>query len=132
MHNCGHSDDAGVCCKSNTVNVSSTSSAVVVSILEFKALYLLSEITNEVQDKMTLAVAHTCNIDAGNIVLSFTDIILRRRKLLQQHGVLVNVGVQNFQGSVSALVSLLTQESINSHMAAQGLRPVQIVITPGI
>ena len=59
------------------------------------------------------------------VTLNFTEVDIRR---LQQRGVLVDVGLRDYQGSTAAFTSSLTESSINTQMLLLGLRPVQSVV----
>jgi hypothetical protein len=100
-----------------------------VQILQFKASYLLSEITTDVRNKMAQAIASVISVNASKVVLSIVDVSLRRRKLLQQQGVLVGVYLQDFKGSPLEFAALLTQERLNAQMTAFGLKPIQLIST---
>ncbi len=113
------------------------SSPAVVVILQFKASYTLSEITNGVRSGMAQAIASVIGFSASAVVLNFTETSFQRRgfnlkfKLLQQRSVLVDVGLRDFQGSPALFSSSLTEGNINSQMSLLGLRSVQIVSNPG-
>ena len=100
---------------------------VIVIIFQFKAPYQLSEITPELESRMSQAVAAVLGVNATSVSLTFVEVDMRRRRLLQQKGVLVSVSLKNLQGSASPFVSRLSQDSINHQMAAAGLRTVQLV-----
>jgi hypothetical protein len=76
---------------------------------------------------MALAIAKMLEINASNVILTFSSATLRRRDLLQQNGVLVMVGLTNFHNSVSSFTSKITSERINAAMAAEGLEAVQLI-----
>jgi hypothetical protein len=59
------------------------------------------------------------------VTLNFTEIDIRR---VQQRGVLVDVGLRDYQGSTAAFTLSLTESSINTQMLLLGLRPVQSVV----
>jgi hypothetical protein len=59
------------------------------------------------------------------VTLNFTEVDIRRS---QQRGVLVDVGLRDFKGSIAAFTSSLTESSINTQMVSLGLRPVQLVM----
>jgi len=46
---------------------------------------------------------------------------------VQQKGVLVNVGLKDFQGPTAPFASRLTQDAINTQMTQLGLRSVQVI-----
>ena len=104
-------------------------------ILQFKASYTLSEITNVVRIGMAQAISNVIGFSVSEVVLNFTEANFQRRgfkfKLLQQWGVLVDVGLRNFQGSPVLFSSSLTESNINSQMLLLGLRSVQIVSNSG-
>ncbi len=101
-----------------------------VKIVQYKAPYLLSEITIDIRNKMAKAIASSISVNANTVVLSIVDASLRRRRLLQQQGVLVSAFLQDFKGSTSEFALLLTQERLNTQMAALGLKPVLLISTP--
>jgi hypothetical protein len=80
-----------------------------------------------IRNKMALAIAKMLEINASNVILTFSSATLRRRDLLQQNGVLVMVGLTNFHNSVSSFTSKITSERINAAMAAEGLEAVQLI-----
>jgi hypothetical protein len=96
-----------------------------VPIFQFKAPYQLSDISNDIQNKITVAVANLLRVNKGNVILSFASITIRVLKL--QACVLVSVGLVNFQGFEPAFTSLITQDDINFHMAMQGLLSVELL-----
>jgi hypothetical protein len=101
----------------------------VTSIFQFRAQYQLSEVTEDVRSKMLFAVANTLGVETSSVILRFVLLQDRgQRSLLQQTGVLVSVGLVNFYGSVSLLLSRLTQENLNLKMQAVGLKSVQLII----
>jgi hypothetical protein len=107
--------------------LSTTSASEIVPIFQFKAQYPLSDITSEIRDKMTMAVAKLLQVNTGSVILSFTSVIRRVRVLQQQEFVLVSVGLVNFQGSRAAFASMITQENVNFQMAAAGLKSVDLL-----
>jgi hypothetical protein len=100
----------------------------IVSVFEFMAPYQLSEITDIIRGKMVLAIANMLEVNASVVVLRFSSVVVRRRDLLQQAGVLVSVGLTNFRDSVSIFAMRITQENINAKMAAEGLMAVQLLV----
>jgi hypothetical protein len=100
---------------------------VIVIIIQFRAPYTMSELTPDIQNKIATAVANVIGLNASSVSLTFVEVDLRRRTLLQQKGVLVNVGLKDVQGSTTPYASRLTQDSINSQMAILGLRSVSSV-----
>ena len=105
---------------------SSFTSIDTVTIVQFKVAYLLSEITDDVRRKMVMAIANIINVNVTRIVLSFTELDMRRRHLLQSKLLLVNVGLLDFQGSASVYTTVLSQDKINEQMASLGLKNVQV------
>jgi hypothetical protein len=105
----------------------SNSAISIAPIFEFKAPYQLSEITDQIRNKMILAVAKILRVNESSIVLTFSSVILRRRALLQPNGVLVSVGLSNFYGSASMFSSRITLENLNAAMAAEGLESVLLI-----
>ena len=75
---------------------------------------------------MVLATANMLQVNASSVVLGFSAVVLRRRDLLQQNGVLVSVGLAHFYGSVSIFTARITLANINAAMAAEGLKAVQL------
>ena len=82
--------------------------------------------TDDIRAKMVLAMANMLEVNASTVVLGFSAVVLRRRDLLQQNGVLVSVGLTHFYGSVSVFAARITQANINAAMAAEGLQAVQL------
>jgi hypothetical protein len=109
-------------------------SGTVIEIVQFKVQYLLSEITDILINKMTLSIANILGVNGDMLVLSFTEVEMRRRSLLEK-GVLVSCSLKNFQGPVERIALQLTQENINSEMQRLGLKSVQVIsnnkTTPG-
>ena len=109
-----------------------STAANIVQIFQFKAQYQLSEISQDIQDRMTIAVANLLLVNKSSVILSFASVSLQRqfklRVLLKQEGVLDGVGLSNFYESTSAFNSLISQQSINYQMAAQKLKPVILVM----
>ena len=88
---------------------------VVVLIFQFQAPYQLSEMTDDVVNKMTRAVAEVLNVNASNVVLSF--VAMRRRALLQQSGgVLVSVSLKDYEAPSGGFGSrFVTRASLVRH-----------------
>ncbi len=101
------------------------SNSSLVPIFAFKAQYQLSEITSDIRERMTKAVASLLQVNTLGIVLSFASATLRN--VQQQEFVLVRVGLVNFQGSTAAFASIITQENLNSEMAAMGIKSVELL-----
>ena len=79
---------------------------VIVFIFQFQAPYQLSEVTDQVKNKMTEAVAEILGVNTSDVILSFVAVGTRRRGLLQQSGgVLVSVSLKNLQGSGNIFAS---------------------------
>jgi hypothetical protein len=74
---------------------------------------------------MSQAIANTIGVSVNSVVLSFTEVLLQRRHLLQQRGVLVDVGLQNYLGSPDDFTSSLTESNLNAQMVSLGLRSIQ-------
>jgi hypothetical protein len=99
--------------------------AKIVTIFQFKAQSPFSGITNDIRNSMTMAIAKMLQVNTGSVILSFVAVPLR--VLQQQEFVLVSVGLVNFQGSTAAFASLITEEKLNSEMAAVGLKSVELL-----
>ncbi len=101
-------------------------SSSIVIILQFKTSYSLAEITSAVRSGMAEAIATAMGNSAlaDSVILYFSEVDIRR----SQRGVLVDVGLRDYQGSTAALISNLTESNINAHMLSMGLRPVQSVV----
>ena len=79
---------------------------MIVFIFLFQAPYQLSEVTDQVKNKMTEAVAEILGVNTSDVILSFVAVGTRRRGLLQQSGgVLVSVSLKNLQGSGNIFAS---------------------------
>ena len=105
----------------------SNSGSSIVPIFDFKAPYLLSEITDQIRIKMVQAIAKMLGVNKSSVVLTFSSVDLRRRALLQKAGVLVRVGLTDLQSSASIFASKITSDSINAAMNAEGLDAVQLI-----
>jgi hypothetical protein len=115
----------------------------IVQIFQFIAQYQLSDITSDVKNRMTRALVsllnsavHTrmtrvvANVTGYDVRASvaMNDVILNfSEATAQQGGVLVSVSLTNFQGPIASITSIITQENINSQMAAVNLKLVQLV-----
>jgi len=84
---------------------------------------------------MTLAMANVLEISINKLFLTFSPasqpdviIVVSRRRLLQQLGVLVNASLKEFNGSIKVIQDKLNQDRINSQMAALGLKPIQMYL----
>jgi hypothetical protein len=95
-------------------------------IIQFKVPYQISELTQDLQNKIATAVANVIGLNASSVSLTFVEVDMRRRALLEK-GLLVNVGLKDVQGSAAPFASRLTQDSINTQMGALGLRSVTSV-----
>ena len=82
--------------------------------------------TSNVRNGMITAIATAMgnNALAESVILKFTEVDIRRS---QQRGVLVDVGLRDYQGSTAVFISRLTESNINTQMLALGLRPVQVL-----
>jgi hypothetical protein len=109
---------------------SSSSTSGIVAVCQFKAPYQLSEITDILRGKMVAAIASLLEVSSSIVVLGFSSVVVRRRDLLQQAGVLVSVGLNNFHDSVLIFATRITQEKMNTKMAAEGLMEVQLMAVP--
>ncbi len=123
-------------CSSGTYSSSSgaTSSAAcrfVLKIFQFKALYLLEDITDEIRIRMSLAVANVLSVNVSNVILTFSSTSIEGRRG-QQPGVLVSAGITEFQGSAKDYAPRVTQDKLNNELSALGLRSVQIVEIAGV
>jgi hypothetical protein len=104
---------------------STTADTNIVPIFQFKTQYQLSDMTSDISNRMTTAVANLLQVNTKTVVLSFNTVNLRT--LLQKESVLVSVGLVNFQGSTTGFASMITQENIKSEMAAVGLKSVELL-----
>jgi hypothetical protein len=96
-----------------------------VLIIQFKVPYQMSELTSDLQTKIATAVANVIGVSVSTVSLTFVEVDLRRQ--VQQKGVLVNVGLKDFQDATTPYVSRLTQDAINTQMTQLGLRSVQVI-----
>jgi hypothetical protein len=106
----------------------------VVPIFQFTVGYKLAEITQDLQSKMIIAIASAIEVNTSTVVLTFSTMGRQLRGLRQLTGVLATVGLKNFQGSPSLFASQLSQDRINLHMIALGLKPILLItigVTPG-
>ncbi len=79
---------------------------------------------------MLLAVAHVLGVNVSIVVLDFASFTFDRRG--QQSGVLVSAGVTDFQVSVANYGSRVTQDRLNTEMAAVGLNSGLLVSIAGV
>ena len=102
---------------------------IVVTIFQFKALYPMSDITEEIQNKMTIAIAKLLEFNASSVLLNFAPVNLRREvhSRTLPEGTLVTVGLVNFQGSAAQFAPLIDQQRIDSEMATEGLMSVELL-----
>jgi hypothetical protein len=116
--------------------ITAVDKTLFIEILQFKVAYQLSDITIEIQTKMTSAVANIVKLSVSQIILNFVEINTQlRRRILQQTNTLVIVSIKTFQGSVAFLSSQLTEEKLNAQMKVLGLKSVIVVTkstSPGI
>jgi hypothetical protein len=99
---------------------------IIVIVMQLKAPYAMSEVTEEVRYKFAMAIADALGVNTSNVVLSFRSVDVRRgRSLLQSGGVFVDVSIRGAIDSQS-FRSRLSQDALNAQMARQGLRSVQI------
>jgi hypothetical protein len=98
---------------------------IIVIVMQIKAPYAMSEVTEEVRYKFAMAIASALGINTSNVVLSFRSVDLRRRALLESNGVIVDVSIRGLIDRQS-FQSKLSQDALNAQMAKQGLRNVQI------
>ncbi len=98
---------------------------VIVLVIQFKAPYQMSELTPDLRTKIATAVANVIGVNASTVSLTFVEVDLRRQA--QQKGVLVSVGLKDFQGPTAPFASRLTQDAINAQMDQLGLRSVTLV-----
>ncbi len=88
---------------------------------------LVNLLNSAVHARMTRVVANVtgydvrASVEMNDVILSFSE------ATAQQEGVLVNVSMTNFQGSIASITSIVTQENNNSEMAAVNLKLVQLV-----
>ncbi len=108
---------------------SSATCEIVLQIFQFKAPYLLTDVTENIKSRMSLAVANVLGIISSNVVLSFTTSVFDRR---QQAGVLVSAGITDSQVSAASYASRLTQDKLNTEMVALGLKSIQLVQITGM
>lgn len=98
-----------------------------IPVFQFKAPYQLNEITDGIRGKMIHAISNILEVNPNMVFLEISSIVVRRWELLDQAGVLVNVGLINFHDSVSIFPTRLTQEHVNAQMTAEGLKAVQLI-----
>ena len=114
----------GSCIQGTTA---SNSASGIVPLFDFKAPYLLPEVTDPFRVKMVQAIAKMLGVNKSSVVLTFSSAFLRRRVLLQKTGVLVSVGLTDLQSSASIFASKITSDNINAAMKAEGLDAVQLI-----
>jgi hypothetical protein len=119
-----YSSASGSCIQGTTA---SNSASGIVPLFDFKAPYLLSEVTDPFRVKMVQAIAKMLGVNKSSVVLTFSSAFLRRRVLLQKTGVLVSVGLTDLQSSASIFASKITSDNINAAMKAEGLEAVQLI-----
>jgi hypothetical protein len=111
-----------------------TSCSIVLQIFQFKAPYQLSEITVDMQSRMSTAVANVLGVNAINVVLTFVPATLDQIRRLsgQLTGVLVNAGVTDVELSAASYVSKVTQDKFNKEMTAMGLSNGLLISATGL
>jgi hypothetical protein len=114
---------------SKTGATSSAECAIVLKIFQVLVPYLLEEITENIKNRIALAVSNVLGIPGSNIVLTFSSYKAFRR---QQAKVLMIVGIIDFQGSASNYASKITQENLNIEMWALGLKSGQLLMITGM
>ena len=102
-----------------------------MQIIQFKAPYLLSEVTADVQSRMTIAVANILGVDVINVVLSFVPITLASGRRSQPTGVLVSAGVTEVELPAASYAANVTQDRFKKEMAAVGLNYGQLISATG-
>ena len=105
-----------------------TACSIVLQIFQFKAPYLLSELTVDIQSRMSTAVANVLGVNAIDVVLTFVPVALDRRSG-QPTGVLVNAGVTEVELSAASYASKVTKDKFNKEMTAMGLSYGQLIAT---
>ncbi len=106
---------------------SSAACSFVLQIFQFKSQYLLSEISVEIHHRMSLAVANVLVVNVTYVVITFLSALFDRRSV--QTGVLVSVGITEYQDSAASYASRVTQDKFNKEMAAMGLKAGQLIVT---
>ena len=133
---------AGTASATSSATLAQTAAAApsYLVIAQFQIAYQLSDITADIQSRMTLAVSQVLGVDVSRVLLTFASINLRRnnlRHLLQQQGLLVTTSLAGFQGNSTAAAQLamqLTQDNLNRRMTGLGLKQVtkvQNLLQPG-
>ncbi len=97
-----------------------------MTLFQFKVAYQLSEITEDIKNKLLVAISKALGLDKSTLFLSFAEADMNRRAAVQK-GVLATVSLVNHGSPTTSLLSLITEDSINSQMSAQGLKSVQLV-----
>jgi hypothetical protein len=112
----------------------STSSSMVLQIFQFKAPYQLSEVTVEMQSRISTAVANMLGVNSIDVVLTFVPATLDRRSRLngQPTGVLVSASVTDVELSAACYISKVTQDRFNKEMIAMGLNYGQLIPATGM
>jgi hypothetical protein len=105
-----------------------TSCTSVLHIFQFKAPYRLSEVTEDIQRRMSIAVANVLGVNAINVVLTFSASLDRRS---QSTGVLVSAGITDVEQSPASYASKITQDKFNKEMAGMGLNYGQLILLTG-
>jgi hypothetical protein len=76
---------------------------------------------------MSLAVANLLGVNAINVVLDFAPASSHRRRIFQAGGVLVTVGLTEFQGFSASFASRVAQDKLDAEMTSVGLRHGQLI-----
>ena len=125
------------------ITIQSTTS--IVQICQFIAQYQRSDLTDDIQNRMKRALLNLLNsavharmtrvvatvtgykvrasIEMNDVILDFPE----PEAIAKRESVLISVSLTNFQGSIASITSTITQEKINSEMAAVNLKLVQLV-----
>jgi hypothetical protein len=110
---------------------SSAECRIVLKIFQFEAPYQLTEVTENIKNRMSLAVSNVLGVPAYNVVLTFVTYMgyTSRR---QQTVLRVSVGIIDFQGSAASYASKVTQQKFDFEMGALGLKSGQVTPMTGI
>jgi hypothetical protein len=90
---------------------------------------MLSEVTGNIKSRMSIAVANVLGVNAINVVLTFVSVLLDRRS--QPTGVLVSVGITDFELSAESFASKVTKDKFDKEMTAMGLNYGPLISATG-
>ena len=113
---------------SDQSQLSNNATRYFVQIFEFTTSYDFAEMTDVVRGKMQLAISNMLKISQDFVVLVIYRVQddKKGRQMLQT-SFLVKVGLIGYTGSLSNLVSRITEQNLISELLALGLNSIRLV-----